>query len=586
MVSSDIVVTPSGNRIIVGTVSQTQTTGITYDFHPAEPIVQFEPANVRGGFVASYNDNGDINFIFPISDGIDDADVEIYRVETDAEGNIYVYGRFWNKIDVDGSESVFEISAGSIANTAFFISSYTENGEFRFGIPVPYSVNFLAPSSNQGVFSVDGQGNSYIISYCPSDFINTFSDFDPGPGEYINECPYSSLISYDNEGNFRYGFDVPRSSNSFSVGENGDIRISGILSASDADLDLNPGTEELVLGDITSIEETSFFIVGYNIDGTYRYFNTIDGVTAIPTYLQIESDGSIIIIGAIFPGEIDFDPSSNDAIVVIDNMTFDTDVFMAKYNGDGEYVRAFVLSEGDTEGAIANTTSIYDFHSNGDYLFFTGRNSGISPDFDPSNAEGLIYNGEIDDGIDFVASYNKSLDFEFVYPLSIPVGTDVRISTENNCSIYTLVYGDVIPLSYNPNPNSAQFNYTFFQNNGGLNHNGILVTSFLNNNSTATGDCEFVSSTRQISSFQTQPIAGYPNPSDGTVVLQLPNESFISDSSILIFDILGNLVHESGRTIYPNEKFFIDLKYLPVGNYLINIKTNKGFYSGRLLIQR
>lgn len=66
----------------------------------------------------------------------------------------------------------------------------------------------------------------------------------------------------------------------------------------------------------------------------------------------------------------------------------------------------------------------------------------------------------------------------------------------------------------------------------------------------------------------TNPVALYPNPTNGIVQIELPNENI---ESILVYDLQGLLKQQTNECQ-------VNLSYYPDGMYLINVQTKQGVY--------
>ena len=134
----------------------------------------------------------------------------------------------------------------------------------------------------------------------------------------------------------------------------------------------------------------------------YSFGDKIDGIGSgsgvALKQIQIDANGNSIVIGR-FVGSVDFDPGP---VVVAYSSIGENDIFLAKYDNNGNYLWAHVFgSVGDDHG---NSVSV---DTNGDILI-TGQYS-YDVDFDTGP---LVYNlkGVFDRDI-FICKYNSSGNF-------------------------------------------------------------------------------------------------------------------------------------------------------------------------------
>ena len=272
-IAYDMAIDCNDNRLITGTVINS----LPHDFDPSSGIFELplgEGLNGASGYIASYNENGDLNVAFQITDHDIDPEVVNYLVETDGDNNIYIIGAFRGKADFDPSEEVFELSAPTIFETRSFLASYDGVGNFRFAIPFPHLFNVLDQevinnSVVNKILSVDEAGNSYLLAWPFSGDLEQF-DFDPGPGEFfITGGNY--VFSYDDNGNFRFGYPAPLVTVDIGGNEMGDHYILGSLNPSiDDDFDFDPSPDTFLLEDVTG---NSFFFAAYDSQGQLKFVN-------------------------------------------------------------------------------------------------------------------------------------------------------------------------------------------------------------------------------------------------------------------------------------------------------------------------
>ena len=265
IVAVDITIDNNDNRIITGYLDHPSDN----DFDPSEGVTTLtSPQGGTTGYIASYNREGELNFTIQISDEEISPYVGCYFVSTDADDNIYVVGLFAGKADFDPGPGVYELQAANVYTLMCFQASYDKDGNFRYALPLPAlsdietagAVHFSQP------FVVDDAGNSYLL-VSPIGFAGY--DYDPGPGEFT--FPYGKhLISYDKNGNFRFGYQIPSSTR--TVGCNGvdAYYIGGHFIGFGNDIDFDPSEGTYILTD-EQIDDGVFFLASYNTNGTLNF---------------------------------------------------------------------------------------------------------------------------------------------------------------------------------------------------------------------------------------------------------------------------------------------------------------------------
>ncbi|MEQ9591351.1 MAG: hypothetical protein RLN86_02075, partial [Cyclobacteriaceae bacterium] len=266
-----------------------------------------------------------------------------------------------------------------------------------------------------------------------------------GVSEYcdINDISTNAIGSIFVGGNFTGTVDFdPSASNTVNrVGVNNDI----FLARYNAQGELPNPSSVIVSGDATTqvlvdlqVQGQSIYILGSN-DGTASFAtglassNSIitnggtdiliakfdEGLTNIWGYsiggaetdsgggLTVDNSGNLYITG-IFRGTVDFDPSGNGVTKSL-MAGSDGDLFIAKYNSDGELVWANSIGGGFFDVGVD-----IEIDASG-ILYLTGRFNG-TVDFDPGTGTSTISANANDESV-FIAKYNN--DGSFIWAKSI-----------------------------------------------------------------------------------------------------------------------------------------------------------------------
>ncbi|MCB9163608.1 MAG: T9SS type A sorting domain-containing protein [Flavobacteriales bacterium] len=182
---------------------------------------------------------------------------------------------------------------------------------------------------------VDPAGNVYICGA-----FDDAVDMDPDPvGEAIlndegNGDVY--LAKYSNAGehlwSFRLGNYLHDLGSDIAVDADGNVYLTGYFRI---DVDFDPGPGEAML---TSLSERDVFVAKYDTDGNYQWaFNIAFGgnVERYPG-IGLDAEGNVLVTGEFF-GSPDFDPGPGTGIITSNG---NQDIFLAKYDGDGDFLWA------------------------------------------------------------------------------------------------------------------------------------------------------------------------------------------------------------------------------------------------------
>lgn len=435
--SADLAVDRQGNKILVGRIRNS----IPHDFDPGPASLQFPNTHGTGevaGFVSSYNRLGNLNFAFQITDADIATRVSILFVNTDENNNIYIYGSFVGKIDLDPSTEINEVNTGNVFTTGYFLASYDTSGAFRWGIELNTPRNLQHPTGTKAnIFSLDSFGNTYLLV----DSLFNF-DADPSTDEFLIEANTDYLISYDSMGEFRFGYKIPPNTFALGNGPDGTTYISGRLSIFDVTFDFDPSDGVFTLSDL---ENHSFFLASYSNNGTLNFVNEFKGVDASPLKLIGLENGEHFLAGKMGNGTIDFDASS-DAELDVTTSTFEPDtgdLFFARYDRNGEVLMAKAIEDkvGQVSFEFLQDLEVDQFGN----LIISGIFNGGVIDFDTASdssfeLSGSPFNNNFDS---FFASYTNQGEFRFAHAITIQSSTDINaLEIDPTCPAFYLMYND------------------------------------------------------------------------------------------------------------------------------------------------
>jgi hypothetical protein len=564
----DLTIDNNGNQIIVGDLRHSNIgTPYTNDFDPS--VNNFSLPNTNSlngvvGFIASYNKSGQLNYAFQINDADITPGVQNFMIESDNANNIYVYGSFTGKADFDPSANIYELNTGNIFTKGYFLASYDENGNFRYAIPFPANSIQNLFTTIPKILSVDGDGNSYLLFSYAGSF-----DFDHGAGEYLFPFFSNHILSYDLDGNFRFGYRVPFQTDTIGCNTSGDYFIAGTLNEStDGSLDFDPSNQVFTLG---NVDNSSFFFASYTQDGNLNFVKDLKGPNAAPVKI-IGNSNHIFLAGELGAGTVDFDPTANTHNVTVSNFEPDTgDMFFAKYTNNGNLVFAKAIQ--DKVGKVSSEI-ITDFEVDNDgNLFLIGSLKGGTVDFDLSSGVNEL-NGDTGHssipGDLFVASYDGNGDHRFAYAVTSLTINHSMLEFDPNCSYYYVSGTE----SHSSTLEFFQEGVLFQFTTGDIFGRDYSFITKIKEGTMVNGSCgtlstdDFHNSANNINLF--------PNPIETYLNIDIPK-----DISVLKTDIYNAL----GQVVYSSSKHTktIELSNLKSGIYILNITTDRGNVSYKIV---
>lgn len=455
-----------GNKYIIGTFS-----GSNMDVDPSINITNLSSSGSTDIFVAKYSSTGAFINAFKIGGTDNDAGLGIC---TDNANNIYITGWFRGvNIDFDPSSGVANLTSNGDVGTDMGYNGEVFVAKYNSSLQYQWAFNLGGPTINDAGLRIKTDNSSNV--YVSGSFSGTNVDFDPS----ISNTAYLStlngnrtagfLAKYDTNGSYIWA-KVFASINTLDGGiRNFDFDTNGNVYATGqiwGETDIDPGTGTNIQ---TSNGESDIFLVKLSSAGNYIWGFKIGGTAMdIAWGLAVNSSNEVLITGLISSSGVDFNPG-----VGTNNLSTSggEDIFVAKYDQNGNYIFAFNLGGSGLDGAydiapipnaagfsitgyfsgtvdfnpgigVSNLTSaggkdifIARYDNNGNYVkafkvggsaddygrsvsntasttIVTGDFSGTNIDFDPSiNTANLTSNGGSDG---FVANY----DFSSVLPTS------------------------------------------------------------------------------------------------------------------------------------------------------------------------
>jgi len=247
-------------------------------------------------------------------------------IATDASGNVFTVGIFYDTVDIDPGVGVSNIISAN--NGDVFIQKLDANGNFLWAKEIYGSGIFSGININ-----LDKSGNIFIAG----SFTDT-ADFDPGIGtmNLISAGSYDIfLLKLDSSGNMLWVKQIGGISEDrfrdMTIDENANIIITGLF-AGITDFDPGIGTATLI-----ATAGIDIFMLKLDSSGSYLWANKSGGSgNGIARIADTDADGNIYSIG-YFSGTIDFNPGTGQHDLT--SAGYD-DIYVQKLDAAGNFLWA------------------------------------------------------------------------------------------------------------------------------------------------------------------------------------------------------------------------------------------------------
>jgi hypothetical protein len=229
-----------------------------------------------------------------------------------------------------------------------------------------------------------------------------------------------------------FGGEQDEFSSDMDTDAEGNIYIVGNFIGNDVDFD--PGTGTYLM---SSVGGSDLFFAKFDSLGNFIWAKSVGGSNDdIGARIKVDDYGNLYITGWFQSYNVDFNPGTGINLISTNGMT---DIFVAKYDTDGDYTWAFnigsSLSEGGHDITIDNDENVY----------ITGYFYGSNVDFNPDTGIELL-SSEGNSGDIFVSSYSTDGDFICAFSLSgqeYEVGNGIEVDNSGNIIITGLFQNTV-----------------------------------------------------------------------------------------------------------------------------------------------
>jgi len=355
------VLTWGGDRTDLAYDVEIDNSGFVYVTGAFSNVVDFDPGpgvdehrtsvpDDKNIYLTKMDSDGD--FIWARTWGGQGANQEGYDLAIDQSSNIYVTGRYRGTADFDpGNGQDIHISTNTTYDS--FLSGFNPDGNFL------WARTWGGNNAEYG-YGIAINGNNIYVT---GSFKSTV-DFNPGTGTDNRSSNNNSydiyLAKYDSTGNYAWvriwGSNSDDEGLRLVADNNGNIFITGYF-VNTADFDPGSGTDPH-----TSNGAQDVFLSKFDTDGNYiwgRHWGGNEPYGDFSFGMNCDDNQNIYVTGR-FRGTADFDPT-----LEVDQRISagGSDLFLSKFNNDGNYIWAMTRGGIDAERGYD-----VDFYSNEIYL--------------------------------------------------------------------------------------------------------------------------------------------------------------------------------------------------------------------------
>ncbi len=266
----------------------------TADFDPGNGTVNLVSSGSTDIFICKLNSFG--NLLWAKSVGGVSSDVA-YAIGLDEQNNVYSTGFFWNSVDFDPGNGVFNLASDAFGDG--YVLKLDVNGNF-------VKAGKMGGSSRvrNTALKIDNTGHIYITGH-----FDGVADFDPGAGTAILSSPTDDddifIAKYDLNLNTVWVKQIagPSFQKVFAIETDvqNNIYLTGHYHGS---ADFDPGPADHIL---TAPGDPDMFVLKMNGAGDFVWVTKATGPFYISGYSLKIDNGYNIYVAGTFEGSIDFD---------------------------------------------------------------------------------------------------------------------------------------------------------------------------------------------------------------------------------------------------------------------------------------
>jgi hypothetical protein len=347
-------------------------------------------------FLAKYDASGTAQWAFSLGNPTGITEERIWDIVADANGNTYVSGAFSGTINFNPLGTTARNL--SVTGIGHFLAKYNSAGENLWAIKFDANITNLF-AEGYTTIDFDQNGNVFLAGvYRNSLTIGTTNLTSVGNTDFFLASFNASNGNANWAKSFGGGGNDIVSPGAMRVNKNGEPHLTGRFS----------GTSNFGGTTLTSNSTGNIFVLACNNSGNTKWAISFTKTTAgLDGGHRVDFDTqNNVYVAGWFRGNADFDGKSGTAILTSNGTNDAGDVFLAKYNSNGDYLWAKniggVVSGADNLAICAGL----GVDSQGNSII-TGKVYGTNIDFDtnPNQVFNLASGGQDDC---FVAKYTTN----------------------------------------------------------------------------------------------------------------------------------------------------------------------------------
>ena len=365
-----------------------------------------------------------------------------FDIATDADGNVYVVGRFGDIVDFDHGPNTAYLSSNGAPDA--FVAKYDQYGNYLWA----FNIGGTVTDDCLGI-ALDAVGNVYVTGGFggTADFNPSGSSTNNLTSNVIGDNAFVAKYSSDGEYQWAFTFNIGSTQNlsnhfgrDIAVDAAGNVYITGSFHQT---ADFNP--DNTITNNLSSNGGVDAFVAKYNSEGEYQWaFNIGSPRDDRGIAIAVDPVSNDILVTGFFNSTADFNPAPGTT----NNLTSagSLDVFVAKYDQNANYQWAIQLGGNDDDrpfGIAVNASS--NVYSTG---FFRGTADFNS---DPANTNNLTSSGGQDY---YLAKFNSDGEYQWATNaggMGDDVGTSVDLDDLGNVYVSGSFLGTEI--DFNPDSN-------------------------------------------------------------------------------------------------------------------------------------
>ncbi len=313
------------------------------EFYTASGVITLTSNGMQDIFVAKYNKDG--NCIWAKGMGSKRQSDVANDIAVDRSGNVYIVGNFFDSVFFDpGNNAGKRTAQGTRADV--FLAKYDKDGNYRWAISVGGDLGETGRSVD-----VDEVGNVYIAG-----LFNGPGDYDPGADTAILRLFGAKqdifLAKYDSTGKYVWAISVGGPDidyvDKISVDSIGNVYMAGYFEGASY---FNPDSMTFAL---TSAGNHDIFLAKYDPYGKNKWaINMGSDKEDRACGVAVAPQGHVYISGFFRSDTINLDPKGISKEMHIP--VGDADIFLAKYDSNGNYIWSKSMGGESTDNGISVT---------------------------------------------------------------------------------------------------------------------------------------------------------------------------------------------------------------------------------------